>query len=495
MRFFWSLIIICLLMVVGALSSGSMTFAQNLDVIKSGVVKITTITGQTGTGFIVRVEPEVVYIITAAHVIAGDPKPKVEFFTTRNLPVKGAVLPGAELQDDLKGLALVLVRGKVNIPQDVMALAFGTAKDLVSGGEDALVIGHPGEGGDWAVLKRNISNRVGREIKFDPKVVSRFSGGPIVVNERVIGIVMATGVKFGLGITHKSVLNYMEGFGVAPSSFPILDESKSSSPTKPRMPTVQVDPALNSSSQVLRSTIKGKDGAPMVLVPAGEFAMGSPEGEGDVDEHPPHLVDLDAYYIDQYEVTVERYERFMKDKNHSAPEYWDQVELRRDAQKPVVGIDWYDAKAYCAWVGKRLPTEAEWEKAARGQDNRTYPWGEFPPNASMANFGKDWNPKVVYSQKLRTVWEYERGKSPYGVYNMIGNVWEWVDDWYASDYYVGSPKKNPKGPSDGTEKVLRGGSWNYNPMNTRSTARINYIPSTRNALGGVRCAQGVPSRK
>ena len=132
--------------------------------------------------------------------------------------------------------------------------------------------------------------------------------------------------------------------------------------------------------------ITGKDGAPMVLVPAGEFAMGSPEGEGGSDEHPPHMVDLDAFYIDQYEVTVERYKRFLTQTDRAHPKYWEQVELKRDAQKPVVGIDWDDAQAYCEWAGKRLPTEAEWEKAARGTDKRPYPWGTGETDSQHRQF-------------------------------------------------------------------------------------------------------------
>ena len=238
--------------------------------------------------------------------------------------------------------------------------------------------------------------------------------------------------------------------------------------------------------------IPSKDGGPMVLVPAGTFMMGSPEGTGEPDERPQHKVYLNDYYIDQYEVTVERYHHFLKVKNRGAPKYWDQVDLKRDGQKPVVRINWYDARAYCQWAGKRLPTEAEWEKAARGPDNRTYPWGETKPNFSTANLGKAYEPRKAYAEKLRAVGSYERGKSPYEAYDMAGNVWEWVVDWYDRYYYQTSPKKNPQGPSSGNFKVRRGGSWGNDPTALRSALRGRFLPARRSAAIGGRCAQDAP---
>ena len=237
--------------------------AQDLDVLKAAVVKIRANTGQVGSGFIVRVEQDKVFIITAAHVIAGDPQPEVEFFSERNVPIKGAVLPGAEVNDDVRGLALVMVRGKEFLSKGIQSLAFGLATDLVSGGEEALVIGHPGGGGDWAVVKRHISNRVGRDITLDPGVRSRFSGGPILVKNKVMGIVMTNRGGFGLGSTHKSVLDYMEGFGVVPSTVPIIDAKEPPSTAKTVAPPVPVPPSSKPPSQSLPQTKSGKDSAPI----------------------------------------------------------------------------------------------------------------------------------------------------------------------------------------------------------------------------------------
>ena len=454
--------------------------AQTIDDLKAGVVKIKAKTGRVGTGFIVRVEQDKVFIITAAHVIAGDSQPEVEFFFKRNESVKGTVLPGAEVHDDMQGLALVMVRGQDFLSKGIQSLAFGLATEIVAGSEEALIIGHPGGGGDWTVVKRDIANRVGRKITLDPGMAARFSGGPILVEKKVVGIVMTDQGGFGSGSTHKSVLNYMEGFGVVPSTVAIVDLDKPVSTPKPIAPPVHVTPPPKPPSPSLPITIIGKDGAPMVLVRAGVFTMGSREGKNLANEHSPHAVDLDAFYIDQYEVTVERYRRFLKKTRRGNPKYWEQVELTRDAEKPVVGVTWDDALAYCEWAEKRLSTEAEWEKAARGTDKLTYPWGHSQPNWTTANFGKADKPQQAYKETLKPVGSYELGKSPYGAYDMAGNVSEWVADWY------------DEGPSSTEWKVVRGGSWKDKPTALRSTYRLRFPITNRDAFHGVRCAQDPP---
>ena len=485
MKIPFAMVVVGLFMWVGMIVWVQPVIAEDLQALKAGVVKITTKTGQVGSGFIVRVEPEMVYIITAAHVIAGDLKPTVEFFpkdlvSGGQVPGKGSVLAGAQVNDDLRGLAVVIMRRKEHIPNDTRALTFESPTHLVSGGERALIIGHPGGGGDWAVVKRDISNRIIHDITLDPGVAPRFSGGPILINNKVVGMVMSIMGEFGLGITHTSLLNYLGGIGIEPRSAIDSDNGGfgSDGKAKPAPPPT-----------ALPKTKTGKDEAPMVLVPEGAFTMGSPEGEGEPDEHPQHIVHLDNFYIDQYELTVEQYQRFMKVTNREAPDYWDHVELRRDAKKPVVAINWQDAHDYCEWAGKRLPTEAEWEKASRGTDKRTYPWGESAPNSSTANFGESSREEKVYETQLREVGSYERGKSPYEVYDMAGNVWEWVQDWYGENYYQISPRENPPGPLIGEFKVLRGGSWDFVPKVLRTAYRFRFDPTGRLASFGFRCAQ------
>ena len=238
---------------------------------------------------------------------------------------------------------------------------------------------------------------------------------------------------------------------------------------------------LDATTQLAKE-ITFKDGASMVLVPAGRFTMGS--NHGNDDEKPQHEVELDAFYMDKYEVTTSGYGRFLESSQREAPRYWETGGVFSTAtskaygDRPVVGVIWDDAQAYCEQYGKRLPTEAEWEKAARGTDGRTYPWGNDPPTSRHANFDKGYNFKSY--GVLTAVGSLTAGKSPYGAYDMAGNVWEWVADWYDKSYYNNSPRKNPRGPSNGEYRVVRGGSWNDEAGNLRAGA-----PGQREAVEQV----------
>ena len=196
------------------------------------------------------------------------------------------------------------------------------------------------------------------------------------------------------------------------------------------------------------------DGARYVYVPAGPFDMGL--DEGGFDEKPRHEVELDAFWIMQTEVTNEQYEKCVIADVCSPPfhpdwgsdEFWAAYDLH-----PVTHVTWEQASTYAQWAGGRLPTEAEWEKAARGIDGRRYPWGNTTPAAQRLNFDNDVG-------DTQPVGSYPAGAGPYGTLDMAGNVWEWVADWYAEDYYATSPRENPTGPADGERRVLRGGAYN-----------------------------------
>lgn len=222
----------------------------------------------------------------------------------------------------------------------------------------------------------------------------------------------------------------------------------------------------------------------MALVPAGTFMMGSTMG--DADEQPVHQVYVDAFLMDKYHVSVGHYARFLDATSHDAPPEWSIMNRSQHQNRPVANVDWADANAYCHWVGKRQPTEAEWEKAARGTDGRTYPWGNEHPTKFYANLNQEhWNNHGA----LAPVGAFEEGKSPYGIYDMAGNVWEWVSDWYAPDYYKTSPSQNPTGPPMGSHKVIRGGSWGSGPESLRSAERETHVPSFRGFGTGFRCAK------
>lgn len=225
----------------------------------------------------------------------------------------------------------------------------------------------------------------------------------------------------------------------------------------------------------------------MATVPEGEFTMGFDGTQALEDERPSHRPWLDTFAIDLYEVTTAEYAVFLKAVGRPAPWQWETVDPSRHGDRPVIGVDWSDADAYCRWKGKRLPTEAEWEKSARGTDGRLYPWGNQVPTKDIANFAL--GARFSYSLVLIPVRSYEQGKSPFGLYQAAGNVYEWVQDWYAANYYEVSPARNPQGPDHGQFRVLRGGSWSDLPKYLLTYGRFKLPPETRNSYTGFRCAK------
>jgi len=226
----------------------------------------------------------------------------------------------------------------------------------------------------------------------------------------------------------------------------------------------------------------GKDGAPAVLIPAGKFVMGGDENS------PRREMFLDAFYMDRYEITVARYGNFLKATGKlNEPDDFPESDLKKFGDFPVVGVNWHGANNYCRWAGKRLPTEAEWEKAARGEDGRNYPWGLDEPTSAHARFGVS-SRKPVYPDGVSRVGTHPRGMGPFGMYDLAGNAWEWVADWYSTSFPRGE-SQNPKGPDSGTAKVIRGGGWMDPADRITATKRMYLNPNESMEDTGFRCAR------
>ena len=241
----------------------------------------------------------------------------------------------------------------------------------------------------------------------------------------------------------------------------------------------------------------------MVKIPAGTFLMGS---DKKVDrnayqpEFPQRRVYLDAYEIDKYEVTTVQFLKFVLATDRKPLIDW-QYEggnfQETMANHPVMHVSWFDADAYCRWAGKRLPTSAEWEKAARGEDGRIYPWGNEPAGLSRANFGRtglsgpvrDRPERLLLYPPIISVDKYDNAVSPYGVFQLAGNVAEWTADWYDPHYYKTAPDRNPKGPEKGTQRAFRGGGWIDSTPSVRPAQRNGTDPNTKMNWLGFRCAR------
>ncbi len=276
----------------------------------------------------------------------------------------------------------------------------------------------------------------------------------------------------------------------APTSASVVATSSSLPALAPSTSTSVAAP-LTSAPVTVTSTPSGAitsktDGMTLLYVPAGNFTMGS--DTGNPNEIPAHLVYLDAFRVDQTDITNRMYAVCANaggcawpsrtDSNTHSNYYLDP----NLGNFPVIRVTWNDAANYCAWAGRRLPTEAEWEKAARGTDARTYPWGSGAPNPTLLNFDSEIGDPTAVGQ-------YPSGASPYGALDMAGNVWNWVNDWYGETYYAGAPTSNPSGPSSGLGHVIRGGSWyEQDAAGVRSAFRgYGTLTDTYPTLG-FRCA-------
>jgi len=247
-------------------------------------------------------------------------------------------------------------------------------------------------------------------------------------------------------------------------------------------PTTQLSTLDTDSTQISKA-----DGMIQMYVPTGAFSMGSDMGSSD--ERPIHTVILNAFWIDKFEVTNAMYAICVRVGKCLLPKNVESVTRSsyygntQFDNYPVISVTWEDANVYCRWAGRRLPTEAEWERAARGIDGRVYPWGNAPPDKDKSNFNFNVGDTIG-------VGRYPNGMSPFGVLDMAGNVWEWVNDWYDEKYYNdSSANNNPRGPTSGQYRVLRGGAWNSQDIMIRVSYRGKNVPTYFSSLSiGFRCA-------
>lgn len=309
------------------------------------------------------------------------------------------------------------------------------------------------------------------------------NGWEEVVRERTTGSVVAIGLAALMGV---GALGCSKGKPdqAAASASAALSASAAPAAALAASAAAPKRPAPSKPSKV-----RPKDGATVVVIRAGAFTMGSDAGEPD--EAPAHQVTLPVYWIDRTEVTIANYRKCVDGQGCTAPTPGTACNWGRDDREshPVNCVKWEQADAYCRWAGARLPTEAEWEKAAKGSTDRTYPWGNEEPSCAVAivndmSLGMGCGEKSTWSVGSRP-----KGASPSGAVDMAGNVWEWVADYYDAGFYGGSPAESPTGPEKGVFRVMRGGGYgNDGPGTWRASDRFKFAPMNQTAGTGFRCA-------
>jgi formylglycine-generating enzyme required for sulfatase activity len=355
------------------------------------------------------------------------------------------------------------------------------------------------------VTDGTVNRILGGKIFFPGTAVSLGNSGGPLLNDKgaFVGMNVNVAGQMGVALTADAIRALIRGW------IPAWPESTQTAPQQPSQPTSTPPSAPAPPAQIMR----GKDGKEMRLMPAGWFEMGSTDAEIEdayqltkkysksaekeklwiENEKQRHRVRVDAFYMDTYEVTMKEYQAFRQVTGHQALP----IEVTTYApgdNHPVVLASWNDAAAYCRWAEKQLSTEAQWEKAARGTDRRTYLWGNEPVNGRRANYcdtrcEKDWKDTSQDDgyQYTAPVGIFAAGKGPYGIHDLAGNVWEWVWDWYDAQYYHQSPERNPVNTTATEYRVLRGGGWGSGAAGWRAANRNWGAPAYRNDSLGFRC--------
>jgi formylglycine-generating enzyme required for sulfatase activity len=483
--------------------------AQPFDVnrIRRSVVRVIADGGNSiGSGAIIKAEGRTVYVLTAYHVIERDVENgvshvQVELF---NEDLHDARISHRRINTD-NDIAVLTIANFPSPPPP--AIPWGASSALREM-QRVYALGHPSGSPGWAVTDGTISRIYGGQLYFSGTAVSPGnSGGPLLnAQGELVGMNLELGGGLGSALQSDLLRVFVR---VWVRGLPMTAaQPLSPPPTPPKKPQRRVP-----------QTIRGTDSKEMELVPEGWFEMGSTAAEIDAAyrlgkeyypdtkkewferEGPVHRVWVDGFYMDRYEVTVGEYEAFRRATKHRALPEW-VSQYAPGNRHPVVGVSWDDATAYCRWAGKQLPTEAQWEKAARETDRRRHPWGNEPPDGTWVNYcdGKcdlDWKDTRANDgyQYTAQVGSFEKGVSPYGIYDLAGNVWEWVQDWYAADYYTRSPQRNPVNEAEAQYHVLRGGSWLNVPARVRAADRGRKAPGSRGSDVGFRCVVAATPRR
>jgi len=353
------------------------------------------------------------------------------------------------------------------------------------------------EGNQTKEIRSSMSDSTGQLNKHSQSIEPKRTYSAWIISAGIGGIVLVVGLCATLVVLCVAAV-FLTG-SIEGWSLPFNTEKTSMPASTPA-----------STSAVGSTMVSDKDGMVLVYVPAGRFLMGIGDEQKNVllkqhyywyqtwfiTEQPQHTVSLDAFWIDQTEVTNAQYAKCVAAGACSEPHdsssythtdgYYDISDF---ADYPVIYVDWDMAKSYCYWAGRRLPTEAEWEKAARGTDGRIYPWGNKQANCDLANFDVSDDGSEICVGDTEKVGSHPDGASPYGALDMVGNVSEWVADWFLDVYYDQSPDTNPRGPSSGWERVFRGGSWYTGSWYSRSSSRDMYVSDYNEGDLGFRCAR------
>jgi formylglycine-generating enzyme len=475
---------------------------------EAAVVRILAAGGtspRVGAGLVVKTgrrggRIDAVYILAPSGLVRADDWVTVDFQGGRRAPVAARVVE----RDDPSGVTLLLAVGE-GLPATTAPLPVATAQPGAAG-EQVLLVGFRGPAGGLSSSSHRIVPGPAEYLTLSGRADPGMIGNIVVRGDLVLGLVTVAAGEELRAIPSTRIAGLLRRWGLG------LPEGQEEPPPAPAS---------------LPSVVRGSDGVEMALVPAGDFAMGGTPDEIQsvvtectkllqdgvcsalyAGELPQRRVYLDAFYIDRYEVTNAQFERFVTLDGYRTladREGWGWVRRQRpdgrwddtkvsgvtwraptgpgskpEPDHPVVQVSWHDADAYCRWAGKQLPTEAQWEKAARGGDGRRYPWGDVWDPAHVSAGSGTAGPQPVGSRRT--------GKSPYDVHDLLGNVEEWVHDWYAADYYKAGPSQNPQGPRDGARRAVRGGAWVHEPKDLRISARASATPDTRRSYTGFRCA-------